>query len=245
MKQNFAREQETKKTRCSYSRVVAEERAQTDWNPFLRTEFAEEYWSSLQDFVAKERKHNNIYPPQEEVFHALHATSLANTKVVILGQDPYHQQGQAHGLCFSVRRGVRVPPSLANIYKELRDDIGVPIANHGCLEKWAAQGVLLLNTTLTVREGAAGSHVGRGWERFTDRVLEVVNAKTTPVVFILWGSNARKKKALITNPAHLVIESVHPSPLSAHNGFFGHQPFSRTNEFLELSGLTTIDWKLD
>ena len=217
----------------------------TDWNPLLRSEFELEYWKELQAFVAEERSQHNVFPPHDEVFHALHATSLAATKVVLLGQDPYHQPGQAHGLCFSVRKGVRIPPSLQNIYKELRDDTGHPIPAHGCLEKWAEQGVLMLNTTLTVREGEAGSHVGRGWERFTDRVLEVVNAKDSGVVFILWGSNARKKKALITNPMHAVIEAVHPSPLSAHNGFFGHRPFSRTNELLKLSGSTTIDWQID
>ena len=217
----------------------------SDWNAVLRSEFANEYWFHLQAFVTDERSRYSVFPPKSDVFNALHATSLKNTKVVIVGQDPYHQEGQAHGLCFSVRRAVRVPPSLRNIFKELEHDLGLQAPDHGCLESWSAQGVLLLNTTLTVREGAPGSHVGRGWERFTDRVLRAVNAKDSPVVFILWGANARTKRDLITNPAHLVIEAAHPSPLSAHHGFFGHKPFSRTNEFLELSGLTTIDWKLD
>lgn len=220
-------------------------RATTDWNPVLRAEFEKPYWQPLQEFVQNERKHHNIYPPHDEVFRALHATPLGSTKVVLLGQDPYHQMGQAHGLCFSVRPGVRVPPSLQNIYKELRDDLGHAIPDHGCLEKWAREGVLLLNTTLTVREASAGSHFGRGWELFTDRVLEVVNEKQTRVVFILWGSNAKKKRALITNPIHEIIESVHPSPLSAHNGFFGHKPFSRANEYLKLAGVTPIDWKIE
>jgi len=220
-------------------------RATTDWNPVLRAEFEKPYWQPLLEFIQNERKHHNIYPPHNEVFRALHETPLASTKVVLLGQDPYHQPGQAHGLCFSVRPGVRVPPSLQNIYKELRDDLGHPIPAHGCLDKWAQQGVLLLNTTLTVREASAGSHFGRGWEVFTDRVLEVVNEKQTRVVFILWGSNAKKKRSLITNPIHEVIESVHPSPLSAHNGFFGHKPFSRTNEYLKLADVAPIDWKID
>lgn len=217
----------------------------SDWDATLRSEFDSAYWSQLQAFVADERTRYSVFPPPDEVFNALHATPLDNTKVVIVGQDPYHQEGQAHGLCFSVRRGVRVPPSLRNIFKELSTDLGLKAPDHGCLESWSAQGVLLLNTTLTVRDGAPASHVGRGWERFTDRVLQAVNAKDAPVVFILWGSNARKKRDLVTNPAHLVIEAAHPSPLSAHHGFFGHKPFSRTNEFLELSGLATIDWELD
>ena len=219
--------------------------ATTDWNPVLRAEFEKPYWQPLQEFIQNERKHHNIYPPHNEVFRALHETPLASTKVVLLGQDPYHQPGQAHGLCFSVRPGVRVPPSLQNIYKELRDDLGHAIPAHGCLDKWAKEGVLLLNTTLTVREASAGSHFGRGWELFTDRVLEVVNEKQTRVVFILWGANAKKKRSLITNPIHEVIESVHPSPLSAHNGFFGHKPFSRANEYLKLAGVTPIDWEIE
>lgn len=219
--------------------------ATTDWNPVLRAEFEKPYWQPLQEFIQNERKHHNIYPPHDEVFRALHETPLASTKVVLLGQDPYHQPGQAHGLCFSVRPGVRVPPSLQNIYKELRDDLGHPIPAHGCLDKWAREGVLLLNTTLTVREASAGSHFGRGWELFTDRVLEVVNEKQTRVVFILWGANAKKKRSLITNPIHEVIESVHPSPLSAYNGFFGHKPFSRANEYLKLAGVPPIDWEIE
>ena len=217
--------------------------AKTDWNPVLRTEFAKPYWSQLQAFVQAERQHHRVYPPPDEVFAALHLTPYADTRVVILGQDPYHGAGQAHGLCFSVRDGVALPPSLVNIYKELSDDLGIPVPRHGNLEPWARQGVLLLNTTLTVRAGAAASHQGKGWETFTDEVIRAVNAKDHPVVFILWGSHARRKKALL-DPRQVVIESAHPSPLSAHNGFFGSRPFSRTNAALEQAGLAPIDWRL-
>lgn len=216
----------------------------TDWNPLLRDEFTKPYWQPLQQFVADERARAAVYPPEPEVFAALHLTRYADTRVVILGQDPYHGPGQAHGLCFSVRRGVKVPPSLHNISVELEADLGVTPARHGNLQAWAEQGVLLLNTCLTVRGGAAGSHHGKGWETFTDEVLRVVNAKTDPVVFVLWGAPARKKKALIDLGRHHVIESAHPSPLSAHNGFFGSRPFSRVNTFLEADGLAPIDWRL-
>jgi uracil-DNA glycosylase len=185
-----------------------------------------------------------VYPPDPEVFAALHLTPYADTRVVILGQDPYHGPGQAHGLCFSVRPGVAIPPSLVNIHKELRDDLGIEPPGHGNLEAWARQGVLLLNSTLTVRGGQAASHQGKGWEVFTDRVLDVVNAKDTRVVFILWGASARRKKARLDLATHVVIESAHPSPLSAHNGFFGSRPFSRTNAALEAAGLPPIDWHL-
>lgn len=216
----------------------------TDWNPVLRHEFDRPYWSELQNFVREERRRGPVFPPADEVFAALHLTSLADTRVVILGQDPYHGAGQAHGLCFSVRRGVPVPPSLRNMHKELRDDLGCPVPTHGNLEHWARQGVLLLNTTLTVREGAAASHQGRGWETFTDHVITAVSAKTSPVVFLLWGAASRKKKSLIDTDRHVVIESAHPSPLSAHNGFFGSRPFSRTNQALRESGREPIDWAI-
>jgi len=216
----------------------------TDWNPLLRDQFDETYWSELMAFVNKERSEHVVYPPHEEVFAALHLTSFTDTRVVILGQDPYHGPKQAHGLCFSVRHGVPIPPSLRNIHQELHDDIGIHIPEHGSLEKWAANGVLLLNTTLTVRAHAAASHQGHGWERFTDRIIEVVNEKSSTIVFILWGAAARKKKSMIDTDRHTVIESAHPSPLSARNGFFGSRPFSKANEALARNGLPSVDWSL-
>jgi len=218
--------------------------AVTDWNPVLRAEFDKPYWANLQHFVAGERARHVVFPPADDVFAALHLTPYATTRVVILGQDPYHGPGQAHGLCFSVRRGVAVPPSLANIHKELQADLGVAPPPDGNLEAWARQGVLMLNATLTVRAGQAASHQGKGWETFTDEVLRAVDGKPHPVVFILWGASARRKKSLIDLSRHTVIESAHPSPLSAHNGFFGSRPFSRTNAALEAAGLTPIDWSL-
>ncbi|MET0146746.1 MAG: uracil-DNA glycosylase [Ilumatobacteraceae bacterium] len=215
----------------------------TDWNPVLRGEFAKPYWPDLQAFVRRERDQHTVYPPHDEVFAALHLTSYATTRVVILGQDPYHGPRQAHGLCFSVRRGVAIPPSLVNVHKELRGDLGIEPPGHGNLEAWATQGVLLLNTTLTVRAGQAASHQGHGWETFTDEVIRTVDAKSHPVVFILWGSHARKKKAIIDTTRHTIIESAHPSPLSAHNGFLGSKPFSRTNAALVAAGLAPIDWR--
>ncbi len=216
----------------------------TDWNPVLRGEFAKPYWQQLQRYVAGQRARYTVFPPDAEVFSALHLTSLADTRVVILGQDPYHGPRQAHGLCFSVRRGVAVPPSLANIYKELHSDLGVTVPGHGNLEHWARHGVLLLNTTLTVRAGQAASHQAQGWEAFTDEVLRTVNGKPQRVVFMLWGAAARKKKSLIDLSRHVVLESAHPSPLSAHNGFFGSRPFSRANAALVEAGLEPIDWSL-
>jgi uracil-DNA glycosylase len=216
----------------------------TDWNPVLRDEFSKPYWPELQSFVAAERARFTVYPPPDEVFAALHLTPYTETRVLILGQDPYHGPRQAHGLCFSVRHGVRIPPSLANIHLELRDDVGVAPPDHGNLEAWAHQGVLLLNATLTVRAGQAGSHQGRGWETFTDQVIRTVSTKDRPVVFVLWGSYARRKKALIDTSRHTIIESAHPSPLSAHNGFFGSRPFSRSNAALTAAGLDPIDWRL-
>ncbi len=216
----------------------------TDWNPVLRGEFAKPYWQSLQQFVAGERARFTVYPPAPEVFSALHLTPRADTRVVILGQDPYHGPRQAHGLCFSVRHGVPVPPSLANIHKEMTADLGLAPPGHGNLEAWARQGVLLLNTTLTVRAGQAASHQGKGWETFTDQVLRAVDALPHRVVFLLWGASARRKKSLLDLTRHTVIESAHPSPLSAHNGFFGSRPFTRTNDALAAAGLAPIDWAL-
>lgn len=214
----------------------------TDWNPLLSGEFSKPYWATLMQFVSAERARGAVYPPDEEVFAALHLTPHASVRALILGQDPYHGPRQAHGLCFSVRRGVDVPPSLQNIHKELRDDLGCPIPSHGSLEHWATQGVLLLNATLTVRARQAASHQKKGWETFTDEVIRVVNAKPERVVFILWGSSARRKRELVDSSRHVVIESAHPSPLSAHNGFFGSRPFSKANEALAAAGRDPIDW---
>jgi uracil-DNA glycosylase len=216
----------------------------TDWNPLLRGEFAKPYWVELQQFVATERTRATIFPPHDEVFAALHLTPFAEVKAVILGQDPYHGPNQAHGLCFSVRQGVPPPPSLQNIFKELEADLGIPPPRHGCLDAWARQGVLLLNASLTVRAGRAASHQGKGWETFTDEVLRTVNTKAERVVFILWGASARRKKALIDTTRHVIIESPHPSPLSASSGFFGSRPFSRTNAALVEAGREPIDWSL-
>jgi uracil-DNA glycosylase len=213
----------------------------TDWNPLLRDQFELPYWHELQKFLSTERADHEVYPPVDEVFTALHLTPYASTRVVILGQDPYHGPGQAHGLCFSVNPKVRIPPSLANIHKELATDLKIAPPAHGDLRGWARQGVLLLNTTLTVRAGQAGSHQGQGWERFTDRIIEVVNERPSPVVFLLWGAAARRKASMIGH-RHQIIESAHPSPLSAHNGFLGSRPFSRTNAALEASGQIPIDW---
>ncbi len=216
----------------------------TDWNPRLRAEFAKPYWHELQAFVADERQHHQVFPPASEVFAALHQTALADVKVLILGQDPYHGPGQAHGLCFSVRQGVAVPPSLRNIFAELQTDLGLTPPGHGCLDAWAAQGILLLNATLTVRAHQAASHQKHGWETFTDEVIRTVAAKEERVVFILWGASARKKKPLIGAGPHVIIESAHPSPLSAHNGFFGSRPFSRANQALIDAGREPIDWAI-
>jgi len=216
----------------------------TDWNPLLRGEFDKPYWKELQKFVADERNRYEVYPPHDRVFAALRLTPWSSVKVMILGQDPYHGPGQAHGLCFSVAPGVKRPPSLANICKELHSDLGLGSGDNGSLESWAAQGVLLLNTTLTVRRGEAASHQKRGWEIFTDRVLNVVNDQQERVVFILWGSSARAKKKLIDTTRHTVIESPHPSPLSAHRGFWGSRPFSRANAALVDAGRDPVDWSI-
>lgn len=214
------------------------------WKEILQREFSLPYFLSIQKFVEEERKTHHIFPIDEDVFRALDTTSLEATKVVILGQDPYHGEGQAHGLAFSVQSPTVPPPSLRNIMKELHDDVGVPLPLHGDLTSWAEQGVLLLNTTLTVREGQAGSHHGCGWETFTDAIIGSINEKDECVVFLLWGTHARKKKALITNPQHVIIEGVHPSPLSAYKGFFGSRPFSKVNAALSAAGHAPIDWTI-
>jgi len=216
----------------------------TDWNPVLREQLAQPYWAELQRFVAEERARGPVYPAPDEVFAALHLTPYAEVKVLILGQDPYHGPGQAHGLCFSVRPTVAPPPSLQNIFTELEADLGIPAPDHGCLDAWARQGVLLLNATLTVRARQAASHQGRGWEVFTDAVIRAVNDKPERVVFILWGASARKKRALVDTARHVVIESAHPSPLSARNGFFGSRPFSRANAALSAAGREPVDWRI-
>lgn len=215
-----------------------------DWDELLRGEFQKEYYLKLRQFLISEYNTHTIYPPMGDIFNALRATPYASVKAVILGQDPYHGAGQAHGMCFSVKKGVQPPPSLVNIFKELNADLGVPIPTHGQLTDWAKNGVLLLNTALTVREGQANSHRGMGWEIFTDRVIELLNEREQSIVFLLWGGNARAKKRLITSPQHLVLECAHPSPLSAYNGFFGCRHFSKTNEFLKANGISPIDWTI-
>ena len=215
-----------------------------DWANYLEAEFQKEYYLKLRQFLIAEYRTRTVYPDMYDIYNALHYTPYANTKVVILGQDPYHGPGQAHGLSFSVKPGVPPPPSLQNIFKELHDDLGCRIPDHGHLAKWAEQGVLLLNAVLTVRAGEPNSHRNMGWEIFTDRVMEVLNQKEEPVVFLLWGSHAQQKARLITNPRHVLIRSPHPSPLSAHRGFFGSRPFSRANEALRRSGQKEIDWQL-
>ncbi len=214
------------------------------WADILKDEFSKEYYRKLYFFMEEEYKTTTVYPPKEDLFTALNLTPPDKVKVVILGQDPYHEPGQAHGLCFSVRPDVTIPPSLVNIYQELHDDIGCPIPKHGYLTKWAEQGVLLLNTVLTVRAHQAMSHRGKGWEHFTDAIIDAVNAEDRPIVFILWGRPAGEKAARLNNPKHLILKSPHPSPLSAYRGFFGSKPFSQTNSFLQKNGITPIDWEI-
>jgi len=215
------------------------------WKRAMDGEFASRYMQDLRAFLVEEKSQGKtIFPKGSEYFRAMDLTPLDEVRVVILGQDPYHGAGQAHGLCFSVRPGVRIPPSLVNIYKELEADLGIPPARHGFLESWARQGVLLLNSVLTVEEGRAAAHQGRGWERFTDAVIRAVNEQPHPVVFMLWGSYAQKKAAFVDTKRHLVLKSVHPSPLSAHSGFFGSRHFSKANAFLEAHGRKPIDWRL-
>lgn len=215
-----------------------------DWAQFLEDELTQPYYIKLRENLIQEYKTRTIFPSMYDIFNALHYTSYQDTKVVILGQDPYHGPRQAHGLSFSVQPGVEAPPSLVNIFKELQADLGCSIPNNGCLIPWAKQGVLLLNAVLTVREHQAASHHGLGWENFTDKVIATLNQREKPMVFILWGRPAQQKKKLITKQQHLILESVHPSPLSAHRGFFGSKPFSQTNAFLEKTGQVPIDWQL-
>lgn len=215
-----------------------------DWDGLLKDEFKKEYYLKLRDFLINEYNTKTIYPAKEDIFNALKNTSYKDTKVVILGQDPYHGEGQAHGFSFSVKPGTRIPPSLRNIYKELYSDLGLGIPNNGYLGSWARQGVLLLNTSLTVIGGSANSHRNKGWEILTDKIIELLNQREEPVVFILWGNNAISKEKLITNKRHFIVKSVHPSPLSASRGFFGSKPFSKTNEFLKSIGEKPIDWKI-
>ncbi len=216
-----------------------------DWLEVLKPEFAKPYYRSLYDFINSEYRTRTVYPPAQDIFSALHLTPRHEVKAVILGQDPYHNEGQAHGLSFSVRPGVEIPPSLVNIFKELHDDIGCRIPNNGFLESWARQGVLMLNTVLTVRAHQANSHQGAGWEHFTDAVIRSVDELDHPVVFMLWGRPAQSKQTLITNPKHLVLRAPHPSPLSAYRGFFGCRHFSKTNEFLKENGMEPIDWQIE
>ena len=214
-----------------------------DWDEVLKGEFEKDYYLKLREFLKQEYFSREIYPDMYDIFNALRFTPYSQVKAVILGQDPYHEPGQAHGLCFSVKKGVPKPPSLVNIFKELEDDTGIRQPSHGCLEDWARNGVLLLNAVLTVRRGAANSHRGKGWETFTDNVIRHLNLRKEPMVFILWGRNAKEKETLITNPAHLILKGAHPSPLSAYNGFFGGRYFSRADEFMRANG-SGIDWRI-
>ena len=236
-----------------------------DWLDALKGEFKKPYYKELFNKVNEEYRTRLIFPPADDIFNAFHLTPLSKVKVVILGQDPYHNNGQAHGLCFSVKKGVEVPPSLVNIYKELHDDLGCKIPNHGCLTKWAEQGVLMLNTVLTVRAHQANSHRGIGWEEFTDAAIKILNeqdrpmvfilftdaaimalnSQDRPIVFILWGAPAQRKARMLDNPKHLILKAPHPSPLSAYRGFFGSKPFSQTNDFLKEHGIEPIDWQIE
>ena len=218
---------------------------ENDWLAELGAEFRKPYYKTLYEFVKTEYNTTQVFPPADDIFNAFHLTPLSQVKVVILGQDPYHNVGQAHGLCFSVKPEVDIPPSLVNIYKELQDDLGCYIPNNGYLVKWAKQGVLLLNTVLTVRAHQANSHRGRGWEEFTDAAIQALNRQDRPIVFILWGRPAQSKKRMLNNPNHLILEAPHPSPLSAYNGFFGSKPFSQTNRFLQEHGEDAIDWQIE
>lgn len=215
-----------------------------DWDDLLKDEYSKDYFKKLNEFVIKEYNTKTCYPKMSEIFHAFQNTSYEDVKVVILGQDPYHGEGEAEGLAFSVKEGIPKPPSLVNIFTELKDDLGYPIPKNGSLVPWTKQGVLLLNASLTVVKDTPKSHSGKGWEIFTDEVIKLINKKNTPVVFILWGSDARSKKALITNPIHYIIESPHPSPLSSYRGFFGSKPFSKTNEFLKKNHMSEINWQI-
>ena len=216
-----------------------------EWLEALKGEFRKPYYRALFQKVGEEYQTRKIFPPADDIFNSFHFTPLSQVRVVILGQDPYHNDGQAHGLCLSVKREVEIPPSLVNIYQELHDDLGCYIPNNGYLEKWARQGVMMLNTVLTVRAHQANSHRGIGWEEFTDAAIRVIAEQDRPIVFLLWGRPAQTKKSMIYNPKHLVLEAPHPSPLSAYRGFFGSRPFSKTNDFLTANGLTPIDWQIE
>lgn len=215
-----------------------------EWKNALSEEFEKPYFKTLWEQVSEEYRTKEIFPPVEDVFNAFNYTPLSKVKCVIIGQDPYHNVGQAHGLCFSVKPGVAIPPSLVNIYKELHDDIGFEIPDNGYLEKWAKQGILMLNTVLTVRAHEANSHKGMGWEKFTDAVIKVLNEQDRPIVYLLWGAPAQKKAAKVDNPKHLLLKAPHPSPLSSYRGFFGCKHFSKANEFLRENGLEAIEWSL-
>lgn len=219
-------------------------KCKNDWKKILEKEFKKEYFKKLNDFVENERKSHTIYPPKDDVFSAFNLTSRKNTKIVIIGQDPYHGENQAHGLCFSVKPGNKIPPSLRNIYKELKDDIGCDIPENGYLVNWAKQGILMINAVFTVRKGKANSHKNKGWETFTTEIIKSLNNKKEPVIFILWGNFAQKFEKYLDNNNHLIIKSYHPSPLSASRGFFGTKPFSRCNEFLINNNIEPIDWCL-
>lgn len=218
---------------------------QNDWLEPLSPEFRKPYYSNLYKKIREEYSTRQIFPPSDEIFTAFELTPLSDVKVVILGQDPYHGDGQAHGLCFSVKPDVETPPSLVNIYKELNSDLGCYIPNNGYLTKWAKQGVLMLNTVLTVRAHQANSHRGIGWEEFTDAAIRILNEQDHPIVYLLWGKPAQMKKSMLNNPKHLILEAPHPSPLSAYRGFFGCHHFSKTNEFLQENGLEPIDWQIE
>ena len=215
-----------------------------EWDNVLKDEFQKEYYRKLRAILANEYKTQTIYPDMYDIFNALKYTSYSDVKAVIIGQDPYHGEGQAHGLCFSVKKGVEAPPSLKNIFKEIEDELNIKPPSHGCLTDWAEQGVLLLNAVLTVRASLANSHKNIGWETFTDRIISILNEREKPIVFLLWGANARKKAQLITNPVHKILECAHPSPLSAYNGFFGCGHFKKCNDFLKESGEKEIDWQI-
>lgn len=216
-----------------------------DWDEILKEEFQKDYYLKLREFLKVEYRSHKIHPDMYDIFNALKWTSYADTKVVILGQDPYHEENQAHGLAFSVKKGVKIPPSLLNMYKELQNELGCYIPNNGYLEKWARQGVLLLNSSLTVRDGAANSHRNKGWEIFTNHVVECLNKREDPVIFLLWGNNAKEKMSVITNPWHKILTTVHPSPLSASRGFFGCNHFITANRLLEEMGKSPIDWQIE
>lgn len=216
-----------------------------DWLGAIGAEFKKPYYMELYKFVREEYNSRQIFPPANDIFNAFHLTPLGEVKVVIIGQDPYHNDGQAHGLCFSVKPEVEIPPSLVNIYQELKEDLGCRIPNNGYLVKWAKQGVLMLNTVLTVRAHSANSHRGKGWEEFTDAAIRALNEQDRPIVYLLWGRPAQMKKSMLNNPRHLILEAPHPSPLSAYRGFFGCRHFSRANEFLQKNGLMPIDWQIE